>query len=245
MHSISPFSSDFFLFFFDLLPHNCNYRRLFTHEKASHVTPNSHRVSSLSCLSFTINLALSHSYKFVNKNRKILRRISSRHSRFSVDTLERKIGRRMLGAFRVHIIPGGPQTARGSSVGRLALLIVIPECSALPIRVCFGQVCLSPAETYFSNYHTQLAALPSSLEKSLPLLLDQPPPKRRFALFSPFSSSLSLSLSSCFSVYFAKISTSTQIISLVAVLSVHREMKFNAYSDDALISYRSLSHCVS
>jgi len=31
------------------------------------------------------------------------------------------------------------------------------------IRVCFGQVYLSPAETYFSNYRTQPAALPSSL----------------------------------------------------------------------------------
>ena len=56
--------------------------------------------------------------------------------------------------------------------------------------MCFGQVCLSPAETYFSNYHTQPTTCPSSLEKSLPLLLDQPPPKRCFALFSPFSSSL-------------------------------------------------------
>lgn len=97
---------------------------------------------------------------------------------------------------------------RGSLVGRLALLIVIPECSTLPIRVCFGQVCLSPAETYFSNYHTQLATLPSSLVKSLPLLPDQPPPKRRL-LFFALLSLLALALVSFFFLFHESLSTFT------------------------------------
>lgn len=151
-----------------------------------------------------------------------------------VDTSEWKIGRRTFGVFRVHIIPGGPRAVRRSLVGRLALLIVIPECSTLPIRVCFGQVCLSPVETYFSNYHTQPAALPSSLEKSLPLLLDQPPPKRDASLSSllPFLFLFHEGL------YFH-----VDDLTRGGFVSVHREMKLNQIPTTlSLISYRSLSH---
>lgn len=170
------------------------------------------------------------------------------HSRLSIDTLERRIGRRMLGSFRVHIIPGDPRAARESLVGRLALLIVIPECSTLPIRVCFGQVCLSPAETYFSNYHTQSAALPSSLEKSLPLLLDQPPPKRRFALFSPFSSPLSLLLSLLPFLFLFRQDLYFHVDDLTrnGFVSVRRKMKLNTHQIPTMLLSdidRSLTAC--
>lgn len=95
------------------------------------------------------------------------------------DTSEQRIGRRMLDVLRIHIIHhGGSRVGGGSLVGRLTLLIVIPECSTLPIRVCFGQVCLSPVETYFLNYRTQ------TLRLSLP-------PWKRASLFCPTSPHLS------------------------------------------------------
>lgn len=63
------------------------------------------------------------------------------------------------------------------------LLIVIHECPTLSIRVCFGQVCLSPAKTYFSNYRSPPpVTLPSSLWKSFPPLPDQPPLSEVLAL---------------------------------------------------------------
>lgn len=127
----------------------------------------------------------------------------------------------MLDVFRVHIISGGSRAARGSLVGRLALLIVIPKCSTLSIRVCLGQVCLSPAETYFSNYHTQSATLPSSLVKSLPLLPEQPPPKRRLLFFA------FLFLSSRFSFYFMKVSLVSHRWSRNGFIC--REAKFSVY----------------
>lgn len=69
---------------------------------------------------------------------------------------------------------------------RPSLLIVIYECPTLSIRVCFGQVCLSPAKTYFSNYYSPPpAALPSPLWKSFPPLLSQPPLSEALALPRP------------------------------------------------------------
>lgn len=135
---------------------------IFTHEKAhraSHIT-NCHRVNSLSCLFFLHSFDFFLNFFLKSKDKMNFRDHSRRRS---LHSLPASPTRRSEGSvdecLRIHIIPGGSRVARGSLLGRLTLLIVIPECSTLPIRVCFGQVCLSPAETYFLNYRTQTLRL--------------------------------------------------------------------------------------